>query len=286
MGNNRHRNRLSIILSPSTLLASHAKPSPISPDPVPISPKEGLRPGRVKSQRGSLRLLFFPPTINQTTSDLPPPTSSRTSGGLEPLMSQPPREKPPRAQDSSARHPSRSRHHTTPNRDKRAGCIFPAAEPTPPSLATTSRPNNEGTRRRGPVPEPTKPKQPSKDAYPPTPTSSLDLQRSTRTPYKQATPKRRASVDVISAGDRIALTGSVEPKQATLLRSRSLWTNRKGSVAIGDDRQDGETRLRGVNPLSEPLQKPMTEKQRAMNVRRAKKMQQVRADPPRTLDPD
>jgi hypothetical protein len=237
MGNNRHRNRLSIILSPSTLLASHAKPSPISPDPVSISPKEGSRPGRVKSQRGSLRLLFFPPTINPTTSDLPPPTSSRTSGGLEPLMSQPPRERPPRTQDSSARHPSQSQHRTTPNRDKRAGCIFPAAESTSPSLATASRSNNEGTRRRGPVPEPPKPKQTSENAYPPTPTSSLDLQRSTRTPYKQATPKRRASVDVISAGDRIALTGGVEPKQATLLRSRSLWTNRKGAPARAYDRK-------------------------------------------------
>jgi len=85
--------------------------------------------------------------------------------------------------------------------------------------------------------------------------------------------KRPASVDVTPTTDRIVVAGGVGPKQVPLSRSRSLWSHKDGPTAIGDDAP------REANPLREPL----TEKQRVMNVRRARKMQQVRIDFSRPL---
>ena len=248
MANNRSHGRLSTILSPSTFFSpSHTESRPTLPDAIPFSHKGGSRWRRVKSRGRSLH--FFPSPLAVTNPLLPGPTasvpplsaSSRTSGGSDSSMSRPRRERP-----------SHSETFSTVSRS---------------SLGTT-RP--EGAGRRGQVTDTPKPKPPSEDSYSPTPVLSPALQKLPRSSRNRATLKRRASANAIHPLNRTSPTDGVEPRRATVSRSRSLWNSRKGLAAIGRDAQDGE--YLPVNPLRGPL----AEKQRVINVRRAKKMQQVR----------
>ncbi|KAF9650748.1 hypothetical protein BDM02DRAFT_3127543 [Thelephora ganbajun] len=213
-------------------------------------------------------------------SDLPLVVLPRTSSRSEPSISQPPRDRPSQTGNSPTPHYPHSRQHTTPNRERRPGWTLSAVEPTHPSLASTNRLSTAGTGRRTQVKEPPKPKRPSNDLFLPAQTLSSKYQKPPRTAQNWATQKRRASVDVTPTVDRIALAGGAEPKQVTVSRSQSLWTHKRGSASVTDGLRDVETRLSRMNPLPEPL----TEKQRVMNVRRAKKMQQVfGSDPPQAL---
>lgn len=252
MANDQRRNRLSAILFPSTLFAkSHVRSLSVSSDSVQISHGEDSRPKRVKNQRRSLQLFSFPPTsplLSGPAATYRPLSALETSGGLEPLMSHPPRERPPRKRPLCVENPS-----------------------TPRSSHSSNRPSNEGTRRRGQAMEPPRSRRPSVDSYLPTPAVSPDLQSYPRTSRNRL--KRRASVNVIPTPNQITLVGSAEPKQLTVSRTRSLRTSKNGLSTIRDDAQHEETYLRGVNPLPDAL----AEKQRVMNVRRARKMQQVRA---------
>jgi len=183
---------------------------------------------------------------------------------------------------SSTPHYPYSRDRTTSNREKRLGWALSAVGPTSLSHTSstslshtsTNRPNNEGTSRRMRIVESPKPKRPSLDLFVPAPALSPNSQRAPCTSRNRAKLKRQVSVDVTSTMDRVTLAGGVKPKPVTTSGSRSLWTHKKGSVTIGDDARDGEPRLGRFNTLPEPL----AEKQRVMNVRRAKKMQQVRAN--------
>ena len=270
MADSRRRDRLSVILSPSpSLLAlSHAQSRPASSVLVPISHNGGLRPSQVKGPRRSSQSQFSPstPTMNpllsgSASSDLP-------SGSV---VLQPLRERPPHIGDVPTPHYPHSRRATT-NRRKRAGGSLPAVEPTFPLLSNIRQPTNEGKNRRLQVAESPKPRRSSEDSFLPIPALSPDLQRSPPASRNRTLEKRRASVDISSTFDRI--TDSAQPKQVTVSRSRSLWTHREGLPTIGDDTLDEETRFGRANPLPEPL----AEKQRVMNVRRAKKMQQVCVD--------
>lgn len=253
MANDQPRNRLSAILSPSTLFAkSHAKSLSVSSDSFPISYREDSQPRRVKNQRRSLQFFSFPPTSPQPSgpaAPYQPLSASPTSGGPEPTMSHPPRERP--------------RRERPPPRVESSSTLY--------SSHSTRRPSHEGTRRRGQITEVPKPKRPSEDPHLPTPAASPDLQRYSDSSRNRL--KRPASVNVIPSPNQITLAGGVEPKQAAVSRSRSLRTSRKGLPTIGDDAQNEETRLRGVNHLPDAL----AETQRVLNVRRARKMQQVRA---------
>lgn len=245
MTNNRPRDRLSAILSPSTnFAASCTKSHPTALNSVPFSHKEDPQPRQVKRRRQPSYLFSFPPTTSPLLpglSIMPPSATSWTSGGLAPSMPQSPPQRPPRPENPYAHR----------------------------SLHRTSRPSTEGTRRPGQVMELPDPKRSSEFSYPHTPESPPQYRGSLRPPRNRAMPQRRASVDVTPTLDRIVRAGGAEPKQVTLSRSRSLWTHKDRPTVIGDDS------LREANPPREPL----TERQRVMNVRRARKMQQVRTDP-------
>jgi len=244
MTNNRPRDRLSAILSPSTnFTASHTKSRPIALNSIPFSHKEDTQPRRVKKHRQPSYPFSFPPTTSPLLSGLtamPSSAASWTPGGSLPSMPQSPPVRPPRPENPYARSPHR-----------------------------TSRPSAEGISGRGQVTELPDPKQPSEFSYPHTPGSPPHHRGSLRAPRNRAMPQRRASVDVTPTLDRIVRAGGAEPKQVTLSRSRSLWTHKDRPTIMRDDG------LREANPPREPL----TEKQRVMNVRRARKMQQVRTDP-------
>jgi hypothetical protein len=238
MSNNRDYNRLSLTLAPSPPLSvvSHVQPRTAPRDPVPISHQEGSQPLPVKSPRQSLQ--SFPPT----------PT-------MHPLFSGPAASDLPLIVFSEtcigpgslvlqqpggrphASHSPRSQSRTTPDREKR----------------TTELPKS---KRRSP------------DLFSPTP---AEPQKPPRTLRNRHAMKHRASVDVTSAMGWIMSDGG-GPKQVTAPYNRSLWTHKRGLASVGGGVWDREARLDPVELLPEPL----PEKQRAMNVRRAKKMQQVR----------
>lgn len=201
---------------------------------------------QVKRQKRSSHIFLFPPTASPllpglTILKVPPSASPRISAEPIPPMSRPPRERPPR------------------ERSPRTENSFPHHSPRNVWRPTT---------------EPPQPKRPSENTYSPTPVSSHDIRGSPRIPRNRAVLKHRASVDVTPSLNRITLPGGVEPREVTVSRSQSLRTNGKGLVTIAGGAQDGEIGLRGIQPLPEPL----TEKQRVMNVRRARKMQQVCID--------
>jgi hypothetical protein len=116
-----------------------------------------------------------------------------------------------------------------------------------------------------------KPKKISPDLFLPTP---VEHQKRSHTSHNRRAMKHRASVDVTSGMGWIGSTDGAESKQITEPSSQSLWAHKRGQASVGGGVWDRETLLGSVNPLPEPL----PERQRVMNVRRAKKMQQVRAD--------
>ena len=163
---------------------------------------------------------------------------------------------------------------------------FPPASPTRegPSLAenpstphsshSASRPSDEGTGRLERVTEPPEFKRLSEDSRLATPVSSPDLRRYSHTSPPRNRLKRRARINVVSNSNEVMPPGDVEPEQAAVSRSQSLRAGKKRLATIGGGAQDEETVSRRVDPLPEAL----SEKQRVMNVRRARKMQQVCAD--------
>jgi len=203
------------------------------------------------------------------TSDLPLIVFRRASSRSGTPMSQTLQERPPRTESSSTSHRP---HRATTNREKRFGLSLSVVQPTFPALSSTSLPRNQGKNGRIQVTGPPEPRRPSEESFLPIPPLSPDIQRSPRAARSRATLKRRASVHVTSTLDQITLGNGVKPKQVTVSRSRSSRTHKEGLTAIGDDTSEEETRSSRVNPFPEPL----AEKRRVMNVRRAKKMQQVR----------
>ena len=205
-----------------------------------------------------------------TTSDLPLIVFGRTSSRSRSPMSQPPRERPPRTENSSTPHHPHPRHRATSNRERRHDWSLSAVEPTFTTLSSTGLPKNRGTNRRIHVTEPPKPRWPSGESFLPIPSPSPDTQRSPRATSNRARLRRGVSVNVTTL-NQITLGDGVKPKQVALSRSQSLWTHKKGSTSIGDN-----TPEEGIPTCREkPLSGPQAEKRRVMNVRRAKKMQQV-----------
>lgn len=113
-----------------------------------------------------------------------------------------------------------------------------------------------------------KPKSRSSDLFFP---SSAEPKIRPRTLRNRRAAKHRASVDVTSGMGWITSADGDGPKQVTTSSARSLWTHKRGQTSLGGGVWDREAR---PDPL-EPLLEPLPEKQRVMNVRRAKKMQQV-----------
>ena len=89
-------------------------------------------------------------------------------------------------------------------------------------------------------------------------------QKHPRTLRSRGAMKHRASVDVTSGTGWIMSADGDGPKQVTASSNRPLWTHKRGQASVGGGVWDREARL-----------EPLPEKQRVMNVRRAKKMQQV-----------
>ena len=275
--NGQCRSRLSLIISPSPslLAASHAQCPPISLDSLPIGHKNSRLKQATKQGRPLQPFPSSPtmiPLLSGTaTSDLPLIIFARTPGRLEPAASWPPWEGPPPTGNPPFVHHPRSRGRAPPNGGRRAGRRLPAGEPAFPSLSSIGVPNNEDTKRQLEVTGPPEPKRPLEESSLHVRTPTTNLNGSSRVTRNQATLKRQVSADMTSSLDQITLT-SVKPKRVPLSRSRSLWARGGGTPIIGDDASE-ETRLHRVHYLPEPL----AEKQRVMNVRRAKKMQQVQS---------
>ena len=276
MVNSRRHNRLPLILAPSppSSAVTHAQSRPLSSGSFTNSHKEGSQPIIDKSWRRSLRLLPSTSLMNPllpgpTTSGLPIVASIRTTRGPEPFMYQlPPREEP-RAGNFTPHH------RATSSWEKQAGLTLSAVESNYLSLASTRQSSHElGARGPRRVTEPPTPKRPSAELFVSTPApTSPNSQRFPHTSRNRAKLKRRSSADVTPTLDRITLSGGVEPKPITTPANRPLWTYKTGPANVVGDEKDGEP-LSRVNTLPECL----AEKKRVMNVRRAKKMQQVRAD--------
>lgn len=273
--NGQRGNRLSLIISPSpSLLAlSHTQRPPRSLDSVPIDPKNS-RSKQVAKQRRLLPPFPSPPTMNPllsgtATSDLPLIIFARTPGRLGPPVPRPPREAPPPTGNPPFAHHLRQRRRTPPNGGRRAGPRLPVGEPAFPSLSSVNVSNNEGTKGRMEVTETPQLKRPSRESSLPIQAPTTNLEGSSRVARNRTTPKRHLSVDATSSLDQITLTG-VQPKPVPPSRSQSLRARGGGAPITGDGAPE-ETSPRQVNYLPEPL----AEKKRVMNVRRAKKMQQV-----------
>lgn len=241
MSNSR---RLTLILVPSPPLSavSHALPRPPSRRSASISRREGPQPSPVVKNQGR-SLHPFPPT---STPKMYPLLPGSTASDLPLIVfshtrsgSGPLVSQLPRGRPNTTPS-SRSRHRTPSDKGKQAA-------------------------------ELPKPKQISPDLFLPTP---VEHQKHSHTSRNRRAMKHRASVDVTSAMGWIRSTDGAESKQITEPSSRSLWAHKRGQASVGGGVWDRETRLGSANPLPEPL----PERQRVMNVRRAKKMQQVRAD--------
>lgn len=198
------------------------------------------------------------------TSGPPQTVLSRKSNRSESLVPQPPWERQPPTSNSSTPQHLPSRHGTTSNREKRASWSPSVVEPTFPSLSNAGRFGNEGTKRWVQVTERTKPSWPPDDSFLPIPSSSFNVQRTPRAARK-VKPQTRADVPPIL--DRIT-------QQVTVSRSLSWRTHKRGRSTTAVNTLEKETQLSRVNSLPEPV----AEKQRIVNVRRARKMQQVSVD--------
>lgn len=201
------------------------------------------------------------------TSDPPLIVHSRTPSKSESPVPQPPWERPPSAGNHSVLHRPPSRHESPLKRENRASWGPSVVEPAFPPPSSTGRSSNEGTNRRVQLAEHPRSGRPPGNSFLPIPLSSPIVQRTPRAARRLSPPP---SVDVAPILDRITL----EPKQVTVSRSHSWRAHKRGRPTIGDDIPEEETGLSRVHSLPEPL----AEKQRIMNVRRARKMQQVRAD--------
>jgi hypothetical protein len=209
---------------------------------------------------------MMPLLSGTATSDLPLIIFARMPGRSGLPAPRPPREGPPPTGNPPSVHHPRSRRRAPPSGGRRAGPRLPAGEPAFPSLSST---NNEGTKRRMEVTEPPELRRPSEESSLRIQAPTTNLNGSSRVTRNRATLKRHASVDTTSSSDQIALAG-VKPKRVPPSRGRSLWARGGGAPILGSDAPK-ETSLHQVNTLPEPL----AEKLRVMNVRRAKKMQQV-----------
>lgn len=240
MPNNRHYKRLSLILAPSPPLSavSHGQPWPVPRDSVPINHQEGPRSLPVKSPRQSLQLPSPAPLMHPLLSG--PATSDL------PLIVF--------SQTCSGSGPLMLQP--------------PQATPRTPH-SPHLQPRTSSDREKHMTESP-KPKRPSPDLFLPIP---AEPRRSPRTLRNRRAVKHRASVDVTSAMGWIISADDDGPKQVTTSFNRSLLAHRRGQASEGGAMWDREALFGPVGPLSEPL----PEKQRIMNVRKAKKMQQVRA---------
>lgn len=240
MSDSRRRNRLALIPTPSPPLpvVSDSQPRSQSRDSASIN-EERSRPSLVKTLRRSLELFTPAPTMRPLLSG---PVSSDLPLAVFSQNcsgSRPPMAYPPGGGRHSYGRP-RSRPRTTSNKEKK-GTALP------------------------------KPKRPSPDLFVPTPT---DLKNNSRTLRNRREVKHRASVDVTSATGWIASADGVKPKQVTAPSNRSVWSHKRGRASLDSNVWDREARFGSTNfPLD-----PLPEKQRVMNVRRAKKMQKVCVD--------
>lgn len=122
-----------------------------------------------------------------------------------------------------------------------------------------------------------KPKRLSSELFVSTPT---DFKNNPRVLRNRRHAKHRASVDVTSATGWIASLDGVKPKQVPAPSNQSMWSRERGRASLDSDVWDREARFGSTNSPLDPL----PEKQRVMNVRRAKKMQKVfGSEPPRSL---
>lgn len=242
MTNSRNYKRLSLILAPSPPLSavSHGKPRPVAPDSVPINHQEGSHPLPVKNPRQSLQTFSPAPTMH-------PLLSGPTTSDLPLIVfsqtcsgSGPLMSQPLPRGRSYTSHNLHPQSHTTSVREKQ----------------TTELP---------------KPKCRSPDLFLP---SAAEPKKHPRVLRNRRGVKHRASVDVTSATGWIMPADDDGTKQVATSPNRSLWTHKRGQTSVGGGVWDREPSLSPV----EPLQVPLPEKQRVMNVRRAKKMQQVRVD--------
>lgn len=118
--------------------------------------------------------------------------------------------------------------------------------------------------------------------------STDQLPRRSTSLRRKSTPRRPASLDIRPTTGMISVPNSPpgSPRARTmstgkLKRSKSLWTKRprehQENENVGDkdkEEEEGDADLRAGGPVT------LSEKQRVLNVKRARKMAQVRAPPP------
>lgn len=115
----------------------------------------------------------------------------------------------------------------------------------------------------------TEPKRPPPVLFLPTPSGS---QKHPRTSHNRSAVKHRARIDVTAAVGWVTSTDDVEQNQVVMPSNRSMRTREGKQVSAKDDAWDKGPRL---SPFLDPPQ----EKQRAMNVRRAKEIHRVCHNP-------
>lgn len=241
MPNSRHYKRLSLILSPSPSLSavSHGQSWPEPRDSMPISHQEGPRSLPVKTPRQSLQPCPPSPTMH-------------------PLLSGP----------STSDLPLIVFSHTCSGSGPLMSQSLRRRPHAPHGPHSQSRiPSERDKQATGPP----KPKRRSPDLFLPSSTGPRERPRTLRS---RSAVKHRASIDVTSATGWIMSADGDGQKQVTASPNRPSWTHKRGQASVGGGVWGREARLGSMEPLPEPL----PEKQRVMNVRRAKKMQQVRFD--------
>lgn len=234
--NSRHNNRLSLILKPSPPLSAVSHGQP----------KPVFRRSASINYEGHSR--DRPVKTQRQSLQLSPPTPP-----MHPLLSS------PATPDRSLAFFPRAR-----------GGPGPLMSQQPQGKSHTSQPPHQRSRttsaREKQAMESPKLKRLSPDLFLPTP---AELRKHPRPLRDRRPAKHRASVDVTPAMGWIKSADGVRQKQVIASPTR---THKIGRASADNGVPDSEVRPDPVRPLSVPL----PEKQRVMNVRRAKKMQQVR----------